>query len=216
MQARAGDFAGAEATQLDLFYNPPREVAGEGCLSSRNTAALNEIQKLEKPQAPQPAQPAGGERKEVERLIKEAVAQAEAGDMGAAQDTLAKASDIAKAIGQQSVCDWCLGEVAKAYAEVKDVGGANSTVEEIKDDERRSVAAYQVALILAHGRQFQEARSTAGSYIPYLVDTFGGRFRSRRSSKRLENALAEIDKIERTYGGEKPESPKRTNKQTPP
>ena len=115
----------------------------------------------------------------------------------------------------EATLDYHFEHLAKGYAKLKDVAGANSTLNGIKDGERRSLAAYQVALILARGGLFQEARATAKHRI-HVLNIRDDMSRSRRTEQRLEDALAEIDEIERTYGSEKPESPKPTNKPASP
>jgi tetratricopeptide (TPR) repeat protein len=208
MQARERDFSGAKATHETLFREMiPGPISFQVVYSSKKSLALEEIRKLEKEQghgsgkAPAPSIPqtTAEARKEVERLIKEGVAQAEGGDVGTAQETLARGVDTAKAIAQETLHDWCRGELARAYAQIKDFDGAKKSLKDIKDWERRSVVAYEVALLQARERQFAEARATAEDYVPF-TDSNNPTFKTERGRERLKRAHAEIEQIEQRMG----------------
>jgi len=198
MQARAGDFTGARDTHQRLFserlsdrpqslYETPTSL-----IRSKSDAALEQLAKLQDAEGVTSAT-----RNEVDRLIQEAVASAEAGDVGAAQESLGKALSAARSIIRQASRESCLEQIARACAQVQDHRGAKEALEQIEDDNQRSVAAYDVALILARAGDFEAAREMASDGIPYHVSTPGGRRLSSRSRDRLQKAQDEIDKIER-------------------
>ncbi|MCS7237158.1 MAG: PEGA domain-containing protein [Thermoguttaceae bacterium] len=66
-------------------------------------------------------------RVRVERLIAEAVALYEQGDIGEAMETLGAARKVAETVSEESTRDWVIGEVAKGYAQIMDHAGAIET-----------------------------------------------------------------------------------------
>lgn len=125
------------------------------------------------PQAPVTPLPAPSEtlptpRAEVERLIAEAVTAFEKGDIGAAQELLSQARQVADKCPEEPLRDWLLGEIGKAYAQMIDHAGAIECTLLIRRGARYCRVAFEVVALLA-----QQDPDTAELVYETLFPEFG-------------------------------------------